>query len=80
MFEKLREIIRRFTDDNITITRNTVFLKDLGISSYELVELVCEVEREFDCDIPDRIINRFKVVQDILDYFADNNINLVSVS
>lgn len=71
MFEKLQEIVKQYTyDENIIITGDTVLLADLGLNSYELVELVCEVEEKFDVEIPDRVISNFKTVQNVLDYIA----------
>ena len=49
-----------------------VLLTDLGLNSYELVELVCEVEDKFDVEIPDRAISRFITVQNVIDYIAAN--------
>ena len=69
MLEKLQEIVRKYADDEeIVISGEMVLLSDLGLNSYELVELVCKVEDEFDVEIPDRVIGRLKTVQDVLDY------------
>ena len=68
MIEKLQEIVRRYTDnDEIIIHDNMVLLTDLGLNSYELVELVCKVEDEFDVEISDRTISGLKTVQNILE-------------
>jgi acyl carrier protein len=69
MLEKLQEIIRRYSDDEqVVITGDMVLLSDLGLNSFELVELVCEVEEKFDVEIHDRDISRLKTVQDVMDY------------
>jgi acyl carrier protein len=68
MLEKLQEIVRRHTDEEIVITGGMVLLADLGLNSYELVQLVCEVEEAFDVEIPDRAIGGFKTVQDVLNF------------
>jgi len=71
MLEKLQEIIRRYTEDeNIVITSDMVLLTDLGLNSYELVQLVCEVEEVFNVEIPDRVISSFKTIQNAIDYIA----------
>jgi len=71
MIEKLQEIIRRYTaDENITIRGDMVLLADLGLNSFELVEMVCEVEEEFGVEIPDKTIGEFKTVSDLLDYIS----------
>jgi acyl carrier protein len=38
----------------------------LGINSYEVVQIVCEVEDVFGVEIPDRAIGGFKTVGDVL--------------
>ena len=71
MLEKLQEIVRQHTDDDkVVITGSTVLLSDLGLNSYELVELVCEVEEVFKVEISDRAIRGFKTVQNVLDYLS----------
>ena len=71
MLEKLQEIVRKYTDDeNIVITEDMVLLTDLGLNSYELVEMVCKVEDAFDIEIPERAISKFKTVKNVLDYIA----------
>ena len=71
MLEKLQGIIRQFTDDSeIVITGETVLLADLGLNSFELVEMVCAVEEQFGIEIPERAISGFKKVQDVMDYIA----------
>lgn len=73
MLEKLQEMIRNSTGDNtLIITENTVLLSDTGLSSYDLVQLVCSVEDEFDVEIPDKQISKFKTVGDVIRYI-DNN-------
>ena len=71
MLDKLQEIIRRYMDnEEMIITSDMVLLTDLGLNSYEMVQLACEVEGKFNIDIPDRAITGFKTVQDILDFIA----------
>ena len=71
MIDKLNGIICSYTsDESLKISGDTVLLTDLGLNSYELVELVCEVEESFGVNIPDTVITGFKTVQDIIDYLA----------
>ena len=73
MLEKLQEIVRKYADDEeIVISGEMVLLTDLGLNSFELVELVCEVEETFDIEIPDRAIGGFKTVQHVLDYITSS--------
>ena len=71
MLEKLQEIIQQYADDDeIIISGDMVLLADLGLNSFELVELICEVEDVFGVEIPDRAISKLKTVQNVLDYIA----------
>ena len=51
MDERLKKIIEERTESNIEITEDTVLLTDLGMSSFDLVQLACAVEDEFDIEI-----------------------------
>ena len=68
MLEKLKKIIKEHTGSDIDITEDTVLLTDLGMSSFDLVQLVCAVEDEFDIEIPDREIKNFKTVGDVIGF------------
>lgn len=67
MIEKLTKIICEHTgNNNVTITEETVLIADLGLNSFDLVNLACIVEDEFDIEIPDRAIKDFKTVGDVI--------------
>lgn len=67
MLEKLERMIKEYTEDNsISINENTVLISDLGLNSLDLVNLVCNVEDEFDIEIPDRAIKDLKTVGDVI--------------
>lgn len=69
MIDKLSEIIKNYTGKNdVVIDENTVILSDIGLSSYDLVQLVCSVEDEFDIEIPDKQIAKFKTIGDVIDF------------
>lgn len=69
MIEKLRQILVDQTgDDHISINKDTVLISDLGLSSFDLVNLACAVEDEFDIEIPDRAIRQLKTVGDVVDF------------
>lgn len=67
MLEKLERMIREYTEDNsISINKNTGLIADLGFNSFDLVNLACNVEDEFDIEIPDRAIKDFKTIGDVI--------------
>ncbi len=69
MLERLVKIIQEYTGEmGLTINKDTVLISDLGLNSFELINLVCKVEDEFDIEIPDRAIKNFKTVGDVIDF------------
>ena len=66
MFDKVKEILSKFTDAEITET--SMLKSDLGLSSFDVVEIICEFEEAFDIEINDRDIRQFVGVADILNY------------
>ncbi|MGN0467790.1 MAG: acyl carrier protein [Acutalibacteraceae bacterium] len=76
MIEKLKEIFARYSDADISgITEDTVILRDLGLNSYAIIEIINEIEEEFDIDFPDSILPDIKTVGDMLSFLekAKNN-------
>lgn len=45
--------------------------EDLGMSSFDLIQLACAVEDEFDVEIPDRAIKDFKTVGDVITFIEN---------
>lgn len=73
MLDRLIAIIQDKTNvDPSTITKESVLLSDLGMNSMELVQLVCDVEDEFDVEIPDRTIRTLKTVGDLISFLEEN--------
>ena len=69
MLEQLANLVYDQTGDrSVEITRDTVLLADLGMNSFDMVNLVCVVEDEFEIEIPDRVIGTFKTVGDVIDF------------
>lgn len=67
MLEKLKEIFIESTGiTDIEITKGTNLKNDLGLNSFDLAQLVCAIEDEFDIEIPDRAIKDFKTVGDVI--------------
>ena len=69
MLDKLTAIIREYMDDNsIEVTENSILIADLGLSSFDLVQLASIIEDEHDVEIPDRMIKTFKTVGDVISF------------
>lgn len=50
------------------ITRETSFVNDLGADSLDTVELVMELEEEFDINIPDDAAEKIQTVGQAIEY------------
>jgi acyl carrier protein len=54
--------------DKDKITRETSFVNDLGADSLDTVELVMELEEEFDISIPDDSAEKIQKVGQAIEY------------
>ena len=54
------------------VTEETSFINDLGADSLDTVELVMELEDEFDMSIPDEEAEKIKTVGDAIKYIETN--------
>ena len=71
IFAQVAEIIADklgVSESEITETAN--FVADLGADSLDVVELVMEIEKKFDINIPDQDAETFKTVGDAVAYIA----------
>jgi len=69
LFEQIRDLIAdRLGVDVDKVTPEASFKDDLGADSLDLVELVMELEDEFDLEISDEDAEKINTVQDVLDY------------
>jgi acyl carrier protein len=50
------------------VTRQTSFQEDIGADSLDIVELVMELEEEFEITIPDDQAEKIKTVGEAIDY------------
>lgn len=50
------------------VARNTSFQEDIGADSLDIVELVMELEEEFDIQIPDDQSEKIKTVGEAIDF------------
>ena len=50
------------------VTRSTSFTEDMGADSLDIVELVMELEEEFEITIPDDEAERIRTVGEAIEY------------
>ena len=54
-----------------TVTDTTSFIEDIGADSLDIVELVMELEEEFDIQIPDDQAEKIKTVGEAVSYIRE---------
>lgn len=73
MLETIRNIIQEYlNDESVIIEPKSVLSADLGIDSYEFVDIICTLEEKYDLDIEERVFKKFRTVQDIINYLEEN--------
>jgi len=55
-----------------SVTKETSFVNDLGADSLDTVELVMELEEEFDITIPDEDAEKIQTVGQAIDYIESH--------
>lgn len=69
--EKVFQIVsEQLSVDKAEIARETSFVNDLNADSLDTVELVMELEDEFDLTIPDEDAEKLKTVGEAVDFIA----------
>lgn len=58
------------TNKDVEISEKSSFSKDLGLDSFDVVEVVMEIEYEFSIIIPDNDADELKTVGQAVDYIA----------
>jgi len=72
--ERVVEIVaEQLGVDREKVTRDTSFVNDLGADSLDTVELVMELEEEFDITIPDDAAEKIQTVGQAIDYIDQNS-------
>jgi len=72
MLEKLRDIMLEYNDvPRDSITPETRFLADLKMNSLDIMDMVGQIEEEFDVIIATEDLNDIFTVQDLMDYLDD---------
>ncbi len=73
IFEKVSQILAEELGlDPESIEMDANFIEDLNADSLDMVDLVVEMEHEFDLSIPDDEAEQIKTVGDAVNYIADN--------
>ncbi len=61
-------IVEKLGVDESEVTREASFTNDLGADSLDTVELIMELEKEFDISIPDEQAEKIQTVGQAIEY------------
>ncbi len=71
----LKKIFEDFTGNEIPeFTEDTLLTSDMGLNSFELFDLICEIEEHFGIEIPDRELMKLVTLGDLV-RFIDSEVN-----
>lgn len=73
MLERIKEMICEFISvDADTITADSKLRSEIGLNSFDIVNVAVEIEKEYGVSIPDRTLNSMKTVGDLINYIKAN--------
>jgi acyl carrier protein len=73
MEDRIKEmIIKQFGEGKKTVTLESSFVNDLGADSLDIVELVMELEDEFNVNIPDEEAQKMQTIGDAVKYINEH--------
>lgn len=73
IFEKLKTIVvdqLGVNEENVTM--EATFVDDLAADSLDIVELVMNIEEEFDLEIPDSAAEKIVTIGDVVKYIEEH--------
>ncbi|MCF7805655.1 MAG: acyl carrier protein [Candidatus Marinimicrobia bacterium] len=74
-FDTVKEIIQdKLGVEESKITKEASFIDDLGADSLDTVELIMQMEEEFNLEIPDEEAEKLTTVGSVVDYI-DEKVN-----
>ena len=72
----IQDVVRRVTGKG-NLTYDTDFVQDLGLNSFDIMNVVCAFEEHFDTDIPTRDVWQMRKVKDVIEYMKKRGITQV---
>ena len=74
IFQTMRDLVsEQFAMEPAEVTMDTSFEEDLGADSVDLVELVMDLEQEYDLEIADEELESMKTVADIVTFIEQHS-------
>ncbi|MDF2674150.1 MAG: acpP [Clostridiales bacterium] len=73
IFEKVKEIVSNILGvDADEVTMESSFMDDLGADSLDVVELIMDLQDEFNLEIPDEEAEKIQKVSDVVNYIKEH--------
>ena len=73
MIKRIENIFSEITGlTDLNFTEKTRFDKGFDISSLAMIQMVCALEDEFDVEIPNSAIKKFRTVKDVVNFLEKN--------
>ena len=66
MLERLARIMAESRGQSVELSENMDLVKDLGLSSIDMVQMVVSIEEEFGIEISDRALKEIATVGDLV--------------
>lgn len=76
LFQFIQDVVERVTGKK-GLVYDTDFVKDLGLNSFDIMNIVCAFEDHFDVEIPNRDVWQLHQVKDVIDYMIKQGITEV---
>ena len=72
LIAELKAIFEEYTDEELPeITMETALTADFGLNSFELFEIITQIEEKYSVTIPDRVLMSFATVGDVVNFLID---------
>ena len=76
MIKRIEELFGEVTGMvNLKFTEKTRIDKIANVTSLTMIQLICAIEDEFDIEIPNSQIKKFKTVKDVVEFIEKNTDN-----
>ncbi len=77
LFTFIQDIVSEVTGKK-GLVYDTDFVKDLGLNSFDIMNVVCAFEEHFDMEIPNRDVWQLRQVKDVIEYMIKRGITEIS--
>jgi len=72
LLERVQEVVQQFADPSLKVKHDTAFVKDLGLESIQIIEMLCEIEDAFDLVIGENELSDVVTVADLTEVVEKN--------